>query len=130
MLLIFTLQRKNIFSLKDFALKKGLEIFTDLKEPISLSKVLFAREILKEEDDYLNYLSSEYKIIWNDYKIYFPMENGDLSVIYENQRVAKIKFRRLSIQYKDGIQYIAEEILGNVEDSEVRRAMKLIERGV
>lgn len=123
---------KNYFvtSFDNYSLKKGLEIFTDLKEPISLSKVLFAREILKEEDDYLNYLSSEYKIIWNDYKIYFPMENGDLSVIYENQRVAKIKFRRLSIQYKDGIQYIAEEILGNVEDSEVRRAMKLIERGV
>ena len=124
--------QKNYFvtSFDSYSLKKGLEALIDLKNAISLTKVYFSKEILKEEDDYLNFLSLGYKVIWNDYRIYFPVENGDLTVLAENQRVAKIKFRRLSIQYKDGIQYIAEEILGNVEDSEVRRAMKLIERGV
>lgn len=123
---------KNYFvtSFDNYSLKKGLEIFSELKEPISLMKVLFSKEMIKEEDDYLNFLSSGYKIIWNEYRLYFPIENGDLSVIYENQRVAKIKFKKLSVQYKDGLEYIAEEILGDVSETKVRRAMKLIEKGV
>ena len=86
--------------------------------------------MLKEEDDYLNFLSLGYKVIWNEYRIYFPMENGDLSVIYENQRVAKVKFKKLSIQYKDGLAYITEEILGDSNENRVRRAIKTIEKGV
>ena len=46
---------KNYFvtSFDNYSLKKGLEILTGLKEPISLTKVYFSKEMLKEEDDYL-----------------------------------------------------------------------------
>lgn len=123
---------KNYFvtSFDNYSLKKGLEVLSGLKNPISLTKVIFSKEILKEEDDYLNFLSLGYKVIWNEYRLYFPMDNGDLSVIYENQRVAKIKLKKLSVQYKDGLAYLAEEILGDVSESNVRRAIKNIERGV
>lgn len=123
---------KNYFvtSFDNYSLKKGLEVLSGLKNPISLTKVIFSKEMLKEEDDYLNFLSSGYKVIWNEYRLYFPMDNGDLSVIYENQRVAKIKLKKLSVQYKDGLAYLAEEILGDVSESNVRRAIKNIERGV
>lgn len=123
---------KNYFvtSFDNYSLKKGLDILTGLKEPISLTKVYFSKEMLKEEDDYLNFLSLGYKVIWNEYRLYFPIENGDLTVIYENQRVAKIKLKKLSIQYKDGLAYLAEEILGNVSESNIRRAIKAIERNV
>ena len=131
---IFKLEEsfKNYFvtSFDAYSLKKGLEILSELKTVVSLTKVLFAEEMLKEEDDYLNFLSLGYKIIWNEYRIYFPIENGDLSVIYENQRVAKIKFKKLSIQYKDGLAYMSEEILGDVSEMTIRRAFKLIEKGV
>lgn len=123
---------KNYFvtSFDIYSLKKGLEIISNLTNPIKLTKILFSKDMIKEEDDYLNYLSLGKKVIWEDYKIYFPMENGDLSVIYENQRVAKIKFKKLSIQYKDGLAYIAEEILGDISDIQVRRIIKNIEKGV
>lgn len=123
---------KNYFvtSFDNYSLKKGLEVLGGLKNPISLTKVIFSKEILKEEDDYLNFLSLGYKVIWNEYRLYFPIENGDLSVIYENQRVAKIKFKKLSVQYKDGLAYLAEEILGDVSESNIRRAIKNIEKGV
>lgn len=123
---------KNYFvtSFDAYSLKKGLEILSELKSAISLTKILFSKEMSREEDDYLNFLSLGYKIIWNEYKIYFPIENGDLSVIYENQRVAKIKFKKLSIQYKDQLEYITEEILGDVSEATIRRAIKIIERGV
>ncbi|MGN1296907.1 MAG: hypothetical protein ACI4VH_00500 [Clostridia bacterium] len=124
--------QKNYFvtSFDAYSLKKGLEALVDLKSAISLTKILYSKEMLKEEDDYLNFLSLGYKIIWNENRIYFPIENGDLSVIYENQRVAKIKFKKLSIQYKDSLAYLAEEILSDTSESAVRRAIKTIEKGV
>lgn len=122
---------KNYFvtSFDVYSLKKGLEALTGVRNAVTLTKVLFSKEMLKEEDDYLNFLSLGYKVIWNDYRVYFPIENGDLSAIYENQRVAKVKFRKLSVQYKDGLAYLAEEILGDSSESKVRRVIKTIEKG-
>lgn len=124
--------QKNYFvtSFDVYSLKKGLEALRELKNVVSLTKIYFSKEMLKEEDDYLNFLSLGYKIVWNEYRIYFPIENGDLSVIYENQRVAKVKFKKLSVQYKDSLAYLAEEILGDVSEARVRKAIKIIERGV
>ena len=119
-----------VTSFDAYSLKKGLESLIDLKEAVSLTKILFSKSMLKEEDDYLNFLSLGYKIIWNELRIWFPIENGDLSVIYENQRVSKIKFRKLSVQYKDGLTYIAEEILGDISETKVRKAIRIIEKGV
>lgn len=124
--------QKNYFvtSFDVYSLKKGLEALSQLQNVISLNKVYFSKEMLKEEDDYLNFLSLGYKVAWNEYRIYFPIENGDLSVIYENQRVAKVKFKKLSVQYKNGLAYLAEGILENVSETNVRRAIKTIERGI
>lgn len=112
-----------------YSLKRGLEIVREVKEPMKLTKILFAKEVLKEDNDYLNFLSLGYKIEWEEDRIYFPMENGDLSVIAENQRVAKIKFRRLSAQYKDSLVYIILQIL-KTNESNIRRVVKNIEKGV
>ena len=122
---------KNFFvtSFDLYSLKKGLEILSMLKKPMTLTKILFAKEVLKEDDDYLNFLSLGYKVIWEEERIYFPLENGDLSVLSENQRVAKIRFRKLSTQYKDSLAFIALEAL-NEKESNVRRAIKIVERGV
>ena len=113
-----------------YSLKKVIELLKNLKNQLNLTKLLFAKEMLKEEDDYLNFLALGYKVIWNDERIYFPIENGDLSVIYENQRVQKIKFKRLSVQYKDSMGFIVQQILNQSNDSYVRRVIKGIERGV
>ena len=45
------------------------------------------------------------------------------------QYTIKIKFKKLSIQYKDSLSEMAEEILGDVNSSSVRRAVKTIEKG-
>ncbi len=113
-----------------YSLKRGLEVLSNLKEPMSLTKILFTKEILKEDDDYLDFLSLGYKVMWNEYRIYFPIENGDWSVLAENQRVAKIKLKRLSMQYKDSLVYIVGEILNDTSENQIRRAVKIIERGV
>jgi hypothetical protein len=112
-----------------YSLKKGLEILAKLKNPLNLTKILYSKEMSKEEDDYLNFLSLGYKIVWSDVRIYFPIENGDLSVITENQRVQKIKLRRLSAQNKDSLIYITQQILEEKTDSNVRRIVKALEKG-
>ncbi len=123
--------QKNYFvtSFDNYSLKKGLEILSGMQEVMSLTKVLFSKDMIKEEDDYLNFLSLGHKVIWNEYRIYFPIENGDLSVIYENQRLAKIKFKKLSVQYKDGLVCIAQEILTDVSEANIRKIIKNIEKG-
>lgn len=113
-----------------YTLKRGLEILSGLKMPMHLTKILFTKDILKEDDDYLNFLALGYKVMWNEYRIYFPIENGDWTVLAENQRVSKIKFKRLSTQYKDSLVYIVGEILNDTSENQIRRAVKIIERGV
>ena len=111
-----------------YSLKKGLEVFYNIKEPFKLTKILYSQSMLKEEDDYLNFLARGLKITWNDTRVYLPIENGDAIIIAENQRLAKIKFRLLSQQYKESLLYVAEEILNDVNGSQIRRAMRIIER--
>lgn len=113
-----------------YTLKKGLEILSGLTEVINLTKVLFSKTASKEDNDYLDYLSLGYKIIWNEELIYFPYEVGDQSVIAENQRVAKIKFKKLSAQYKEALIYIVEQILNQDEYSKIKKIFKQLERGV
>lgn len=123
---------KNYFvtSFDAYSLKKGLEALIGLKSVMSLTKILFSKEMSIEEDEYLNFLSLGYKIVWNENKIYFPIENGDLSTIYENQRVAKIRFKNLSVEYKDQLGYISEQILEDVSGATIRRTIKNIEKQI
>lgn len=122
---------KNYFvtSFDVYSLRKGMEILESLKVPINITKIYYTKEVLKEDDDYFNFLALGHKAIWDDERIYFPIENGDLTVIAENQRLQKIKFKKLSVQYKDSLSFIVQQILNERSDSNVRRAIKTIERG-
>ena len=112
-----------------FSLKKGLEILSDFSSSITLKKILYTKTMSKEEDDYLNFLSKDYLIQWEDEKIYFPFEMGDQSANIENQRVSKLKFRNLSSAYKDSLAYVVQDILKDgVRPADIKHAMKNIDK--
>ena len=113
-----------------YTLKRGLEILSGLTDILNLTKVLFSKSASKEEDDYLNYLALGYKIVWNEEIIYFPVEVGDQSVIAENQRVTKIKFKKLSTQYKEALIYIVQQILSEDDYVTLKKVFKQLEKGV
>lgn len=113
-----------------YSIKRGIESISGISSQIQATKILFAREVLKEENEYLNFLSLGSKIVWNDEIIYLPFEVGDQTVIYTNQRVSKIKFRRLSTQYKEGLIYVATKIVDDIDEPLLRKTFKKIERGV
>ena len=113
-----------------FSLKKGLEILSGLTQTISMTKILFSKTLEPAEDDYLNYLSGGYKILWDNQKIYFPFELGDQSVIIEGQRVSKINIKNLSPQYKESLMYVTQQIMPGTSMSELKKIIKNIEKGV
>jgi hypothetical protein len=124
---------KNYFvtSFDVYCLKRGIEAISGLEEKIVLTKVLFSRDMLQEEDEYLEFLAMGCKIEWEKEKIYFPFDRGDQSVIIQNQRTAKINFRNLSSQYKDGLVFLVEGILEQegIAGGEIRKTVRKIEKG-
>lgn len=114
----------------NYSLKRGLETLIGLDEPIKMTKILFSRDMLKEEDEYLEFLAKDSPVEWEKEKIYFPFDRGDQSVINENQRLQRIKFRYLTAQYKDSLAYLAEEILldYNISSREIRNVIRRIEK--
>ncbi len=114
-----------------YDLKRGLEAVTYIQEPIKMTKVLFSIDMLKEEEDYLNFLAKDLNINWNtQFKIYFPITIGDIAAISENQRVEKIKFKKLSVAYKENLLFMVEDICKDIKSFELRKIMKNIEKGV
>ena len=112
-----------------YSIRRGVESISGIYSPINVTKVLFSKEASREEDDYLNYMTSNSKIIWDQEKIYFPFELGDQTVIYKNQRVSKIKLRKLTTQYKEGLLYIAMQISGEEDYQKMKKVFKKIEKG-
>lgn len=121
---------KNYFvtSFGLYSIKKGIEILQNMQEPINLTKVLFAKDVSKEENEYLNYLTIDYKVNWEDFRIYFPLEKGDKSAIIDNEKLSRIRFKNLSTQYRQSLEYIAEELLGQQEVPNLVRALKNFEK--
>lgn len=117
---------KNFFvtAFDNFSLKKGLEIIGKIQDKVIMTKVLFSREMLQEEDDYLNFLSFYYSIQWDKDKIYFPYDIGDSSAIIESQRTAKIKFKFLSEAYKGGLENIVYKIEPDINKMEIKKILR------
>ncbi|MBO5412772.1 MAG: hypothetical protein J6A29_00415 [Clostridia bacterium] len=114
---------KNYFvtGFDSYSLKKGLEVIGKKDDKLLMEKVLFSQEMLDEEDDYLNFLSFYYSVRWENKKIYFPYENGDNTAIIENQRTARIRFKNLSDSYKEGLYSIAQDIMPDIKNSEIKK---------
>lgn len=115
-----------ITAFDNFSLRKGIEIISSMTARVKMTKILFEREIIEENDEYLNLLSLTSPVDWEEEKIYFPYDQGDLTAIIENQRVSKIKFRNLSDQYRDALYIITQEIIPDEKAGKIRKIMKNI----
>ena len=124
---------KNYFvtSFDVYSLKRGIEALSGIEDTITLTKILFSRDMLQEEDEYLEFLARNCNIEWEKEKIYLPFERGDQSVIIENQRTSRINFKNLSAQYKDGLIFLVEGILESegIGGGETRKTVRKIEKG-
>ncbi|MBQ7410566.1 MAG: hypothetical protein IJW20_04195 [Clostridia bacterium] len=116
-----------ITSFDVYCLRRGLQVFKKIEEPIEVTKILFTKEMLPEEDRYLDFLAKGLKVKWAKDILYFPFDLSDQNAIFANQRSGRIQLRGLSIQYIDGISFMAEEISGE-SSGNIKKAVKMIER--
>ena len=114
---------KNYFvtAFDNYSIKKGLETVGQSEEKMLMTKILFSKNMDRDEDEYLNFLSFYYAVKWSKEKIYFPFEAGDSSVIVQNQRNARISFKELSMQYKEGILEIISQIAPEIRLGDVKK---------
>ena len=119
---------KNYFvtAFDNYSIKKGLETVGQSDEKMLMTKILFSKNMDRDEDEYLNFLSFYYAVKWSKEKIYFPFEAGDSSVIVQNQRNARISFKELSMQYKEGILEIISQIAPEIRLGDVKKMLKNI----
>ena len=122
---------KNYFvtSFDVYSIKRGLEALSGVTNTIELSKIIYSNDMTNGTNDYLNFLAIGLKVNWNEEdKIYLPFEVGDNAVIYENQRVNKVKFKRLSNQYKAQLYYVSEQILKIMQDPNINNLKKVFKK--
>ncbi len=117
---------KNYFvtSFDMYSLRKGINALGSFANNAKLTKILFSYESYKEDEEYLNHLSIEYSIVWNDYTIYFQILGEDNKVFEENQRLEQIKYRRLSNNYKESLAYVVQDIDKKHNLGSIKKLMK------
>lgn len=107
-----------------YSLRKGIEILSQLGVPTHITRIFFSKDMTKEEEEYFDYLSLGIKAIWKEEKLYFPLENGDLTSIMENQRVSTIKFKNLSNEYRGNIKFLVNDIDAEIGDKKIKNIIK------
>jgi len=113
-----------VTSFDSYSLKRGIEILSQLGVPTHITRIFFSKEMLREEEEYFDYLSLGIKAIWNEQKVYFPLENGDFPAIMENQRISKIKFKNLSNEYKNNIKFLTNDIEPGIGERTIKNIIK------
>ena len=121
-----SVQNFFVTSFDTYDIRRGVEILGQFQTPIKMTKVLFSKEVSKEDDEYLNYLSLGAKVMWEDDRIYFPLEMGDKTAIINNQKVAKVRFENLTSMYKDGMEFIIAKIDQAFQGPNIRKIIKEI----
>ena len=107
-----------------YSLKKGVEILSQFGLPTRVTRIFYSKDMLREEEEYFDYLSLGTKAIWNEEKVYFLLENGDLPAIMENQRISKIKLKNLSSEYKENIAFLVNDIDSEIGGKKIKSIIK------
>ncbi len=117
---------KNYFvtSFDGYSLKKGIELLRMLNMPLRMERIFYSKEMLKEEEEYFNYLTLDLKIEWDENKLYFLLDNGDLSAQMENHLVQNIKFKNLSNEYKENVVFLVNELSPDIGERTIRKIIK------
>ena len=117
---------KNFYvtSFDIYSLKRGMEILNSLSSNIKLSKILMNYNMKKEDEEYLNYLTMDKRVTWNDFTIYVPLLDENRKIIEDNQRVYKARIKRLISEYQDSIIYIAQNIIEDISANKIKKIIK------
>ena len=117
-----------VTSMDIYNIRRGLQIFKILPAETEVTKVIYSREMLVQEDQYINYLSSGLKLKWTSDYVFFPFEIGDQSRIFEIQRSGRITTKGLSSTYRDSLEYLLQGFATDLKGSAIRKAINELDK--
>ncbi len=118
-----------VTSLDLYSIRRGMQVFRKLTEPIKLTRVVISKNMDNRELDYIEKMTQNYPVKYRDESIFFPFSTDDMSVIYESQIAGRIQTKGLSHAYMDAITYLVETTMGDeLNKGQVRKAIKVLEK--
>ena len=112
-------------SYDEFELQKSMEILSNLRTEIKLTKLIISSDINNKHDEYLNHLLENYPVSWSTEKVEFPDTDNDRNATLTNQLIKQISLKNYSSIYKDGLEYLASLILeGVVAQNDIKRIIR------
>lgn len=116
---------KTIVILHELANSKTSKLITKL----TLNKIYWYSVLNTSDEQYINHNFNETNMDFDSKIIYLPLDEGDTSILIQNQYSEKMLFRQLSKTFKKALVEITTKIMEDVRESEIQRAFKNIERG-
>ena len=110
-----------------YSVQKGIDVMKAMKEKTPILKALITRDPASEESEYIDFMTFNLNVKWNENIVYIPFDTEDLYEIYQNQRYSRVRFSGLSMDYIDGLSFLIESLIG-ASRGEIRKAIKMIER--
>lgn len=108
-----------------YSIRKAEEVFMQLQRPLKMNKIIFAKAMTADILGYLLYVFKDYKIKWGDISIFFPYDNGDQTIIYENQREHRMSLSKLSKGYVSSLYDLSVMVLPE-EKKEIKKFIKAL----
>lgn len=110
-----------------YSLEKAVEAFAGYSSDGEIYRVIFGKRITSQSMNYISYLTKDLNIRYEEHIITFPYDNGDLTIIYENQRARRLNLKPFSSQFKTALSSLVE-LVDNTMIREVSRYMKILEK--
>lgn len=107
-----------------YSLRRGTEILKKMHVNLNMSKILVNYDMNKEDKEYLDYLTIDTRVIWDDFTIYVPFLDANQKQIEDDQRVYKVRVKRLIPEYQESIIYIVQNIVEDISTSKIKKIIK------
>lgn len=110
-----------------YSLEKAVEAFAGYNSDREVNRVIFGKKITAQSMNYISYLTKDLNIRYEEHIITFPYDNGDLTIIHENQRARRLNLKPFSNQFKIALSSLTE-MVDNTIIREVSKYMKILEK--
>ena len=110
-----------------YSLEKAVEAFAGYNSDREVNRVIFGKKVTAQSMNYISYLTKDLKIRYEEHIITFPYDNGDSTIIHENQRARRLNLKPFSNQFKTALSSLVE-MVDNTIIREVSRYMKILEK--
>ncbi len=100
---------------------------TDPEGTVDINKLMFFSDIDSADTKYVENVTANLPVTWNETPCFFPYDQGDLSVNIRNQYSNKLDVRLLSKTYKEALAQAVSKITGD-PIANIKKVIKNVEK--